>query len=65
MKDFEGELFGLKVKASPYIDENSAYIINTKSMHIVTKMENFEPYGTWHKIKYYFKTLWKALRGKL
>lgn len=64
-KDFEGELFGLKVKMSEFVDEDTCYLFNPKNMTQVVKMENFKPYGRWHSIKYYFRTLLKAMRGKL
>lgn len=65
MKNFEGELFGLKVKSSPYVDEDSVYLINPKNINAITKMNNFKPYGKWHKVKRYFENLFKALAGKL
>jgi hypothetical protein len=64
-RDFEGEIYGMKVKVSPYVEEGTVYLFNPKEMKIVAKMENFKPYGRWYSVKYYFRTLWKALKGRL
>jgi len=64
-KEFEGKLFDLKVKASPYVDKNSVYIINPENYKQVVKMDNFKPYSLSHKIKRYFITLIKAIMGKI
>ena len=61
MSNLEGFYKGLEVLSSPFVDEDHVYLMNPKQVVVMTNVKGFEPVKLRHKLKRYFKNLWRAL----
>lgn len=59
-----GEVFGIPVLTSEWVEKEQIYLLNPASMKVIAKFTGFKALTPRDKIRWYFKNLLKALLGR-